>query len=86
MRIQIVKKTHIVLLYVALIVGTVYSALAVTTRPVYAACDCSFFTQDVVDTICQGPSCFATGGTLLGCDPSGFYILCNNGCRVGGTC
>ena len=86
MKVQMLKKARTLLLFVVLLAGMIYSALAVTTRSAYAACDCSQFTQEIVDFICQGPPCLADHGDLQQCDPNGFVILCRGDCFVGGSC
>jgi hypothetical protein len=81
MKVQMLKKARTLLLYAGLLAGMLYSALAVTTRPVHAACDCSAFDQETVDAICQF-SCLSPSGHLISCDASWVIITCNNTCPV----
>jgi hypothetical protein len=83
MTVQKMKKVRMLLAYMALLVGMVYSALALTTGPANAAgCDCEVLTQEVVDNLCQFECYPATTGYLAVCNSEGWRISCDTGCQI----
>lgn len=87
MKVRTMKRARLFLVYVTLLVGMAYSALALTTTPAHAACDCSFWAQqDVIDAMCLGSSCNAPTGWLDYCDGTYVAIVCSNGCTLTFEC
>ncbi len=81
MRMQLMKKTQILILYAALLCGLLFSALTLTSRTAYAACDCQRIAQDV------GGYCSQYGGVVyFYCDPTFLQFRCAYSSWHGGPC
>lgn len=81
MRIQMIKRTRILILYGALLCGMVFSAMALTSNTVYAACDCQRIAEDV------NSYCSVNGGVAyFYCTPSYLQFRCAFGSMHGGPC
>lgn len=81
MRIQMVKKTRIFLLYAALLCGIVFSATTLTSTTAYAACDCQRIAEDV------NQYCSVYGGVqYFYCTPSYLQFKCAFSSVHGGPC
>ena len=81
MRALMVKRARILILYVALFCGMVFSAMTLTSNTAYAACNCTQIAYDV------SQYCSVYGGIrYFYCDQSHYQFMCAFSSFFQGTC